>query len=715
MEKLPEVKREEVKEPIDNKSTVSNIITKPFKELSKLLTQNNEKENNKDIKSLSSASSGISYPSGIERINDVVEKDKVSLQNSKVLSYLDSINKGVKLIATNIGNFKLSESESKSSGDFIDNIISNGTDKLIDLVRGRNRERNTRRDRINPRERNRRSRVSNQRQNRGALGKLLSVFGLGNNTENLLDISNSILPIEEQTQIPSGRIEPRPRPTPNRREGGIVSKVLSTAKSGLGKVGNLLEGGGRLLGKAALPLAIATSLYDAGTSAFNDEEIKKSTGKETVSVGDRISAGVGGTLGGIASIGDTLLSLGGIDSDVGGFVKDITTSSLSKLIDVGTDVINNTFSSNTISMALDSAKETISTQFTSLSESLGTSFDSLLEISSSKISEISSSIIDKGTSILTSAKESLFSFADLTSTLSSNLLTKTESLLDNSKSFISESISTISKFSSDGLTKIIDSGKSLISSTSDSISSLFYSNERESRPSPLQQKTESEITNNSSSSFLSELISNSENLLNKIISSTSDNVKSSLSSSTITDLTNNINKKESITKNNSTESDKFSIEKINENTQPLISNNEILNKLANNEMVNTDIVNNKGGNNSSTNELTKFNSLNTQLLNNNENISKENQIKITEVPFDLIQKFLDSFQSKKAIDLNNEIAVYTANKVANATAIPIVVPTPAPNVIVNSGNDNDQRTLLKPSIDPSSIRDIMRGFSYSMI
>ena len=65
--------------------------------------------------------------------------------------------------------------------------------------------------------------------------------------------------------------------------------------------------------------------------------------------------------------------------------------------------------------------------------------------------------------------------------------------------------------------------------------------------------------------------------------------------------------------------------------------------------------------------------------------------------------------------MNNEIAVYTANKVANATAIPIVVPTPAPNVIVNSGNDNDQRTLLKPSIDPSSIRDIMRGFSYSMI
>lgn len=694
MEKLPEVKREEVKEPIDNKSTVSNIITKPFKELSKLLTQNNEKENNKDIKSLSSASSGISYPSGIERINDVVEKDKVSLQNSKVLSYLDSINKGVKLIATNIGNFKLSESESKSSGDFIDNIISNGTDKLIDLVRGRNRERNTRRDRINPRERNRRSRVSNQRQNRGALGKLLSVFGLGNNTENLLDISNSILPIEEQTQIPSGRIEPRPRPTPNRREGGIVSKVLSTAKSGLGKVGNLLEGGGRLLGKAALPLAIATSLYDAGTSAFNDEEIKKSTGKETVSVGDRISAGVGGTLGGIASIGDTLLSLGGIDSDVGGFVKDITTSSLSKLIDVGTDVINNTFSSNTISMALDSAKETISTQFTSLSESLGTSFDSLLEISSSKISEISSSIIDKGTSILTSAKESLFSFADLTSTLSSNLLTKTESLLDNSKSFISESISSVSKFSSDGLTKIINSGKSLISSTSDSISSLFSSKEKENNTSSIKQKTESEITNNSSSSFLSELINNSGNILNKILSSTSDSVKSLLTNSSVADNTNLIKQqKEILSKTNQIDSSKLSIEKNNEISQ---NNNEKLN-------------------NSATNDLTKFNSLNTQLLNNTETVSKETQIKLTEVPFDLIQKFLDSFQSKKAIDLNNEIAVHTANKVANATAVPIVIPSPPPNVIVNSGNDNDQRTLLKPSIDPSSIRDIMRGFSYSMI
>lgn len=694
MEKLPEVKREEVKEPVNNKISVSDVVVKPFKELSKLLTKNNEKENEKNVKNLSSASSGISYPSGIERINDAVEKDKVSLQNSKVLSYLDSIDKGVKLIATNLGNFKLSESESKSSGDFIDNFISNGTDKLIDLIGGRNRERNTRRGRINPRERNRRSRVSNQRQNRGTLGKILSVFGLGNNTENLLDISNSILPIEEQTPIPSGRIEPRPRPTPNRRDGGIVSKILSTAKSELGKVGNLLEGGERLLGKAALPLAIATSLYDAGTSAFNDEEIKKSTGKETVSVGDRISAGVGGTLGGIASIGDTLLSLGGIDSDMGGFVKDITTSSLSKLIDVGTDVINNTFSSDTISNALSSAKETISTQFTSLSDSLGTSFDSLLEISSSKISEISSSIIDKGTSILTSAKESLFSFADSTSTLSNNLLTKTESLLDNSKSFISESISSVSKFSSDGLTKIIDSGKSLISSTSDSISSLFSSKEKENNTSSIKQKTESEITNNNSSSFLKELINNSGNILNKILSSTSDSVKSLLTNSIVTNNTNLITQqKEILSKTNQIDSSKLSIEKNNEVSQ---NNNEKLN-------------------NSSTNELIKFNSLNTQLLNNNENISKENQIKLTEVPFDLIQKFLDSFQSNKASDLNNEIAVYTANKVANATAIPIVVPTPAPNVIVNSGNDNDQRTLLKPSIDPSSIRDIMRGFSYSMI
>lgn len=694
MEKLPEVKREEVKESVNNKTSISDVVVKPFKELSKLLTKNNEKENEKNVKNLSSASSGISYPSGIERINDAVEKDKVSLQNSKVLSYLDSIDKGVKLIATNLGNFKLSESESKSSGDFIDNFISNGTDKLIDLIGGRNRERNTRRGRINPRERNRRSRVSNQRQNRGTLGKILSVFGLGNNTENLLDISNSILPIEEQTPIPSGRIEPRPRPTPNRRDGGIVSKILSTAKSELGKVGNLLEGGGRLLGKAALPLAIATSLYDAGTSAFNDEEIKKSTGKETVSVGDRISAGVGGTLGGIASIGDTLLSLGGIDSDMGGFVKDITTSSLSKLIDVGTDVINNTFSSNTISMALDSAKETISTQFTSLSESLGTSFDSLLEISSSKISEISSSIIDKGTSILTSAKESLFSFADLTSTLSSNLLTKTESLLDNSKSFISESISSVSKFSSDGLTKIINSGKSLISSTSDSISSLFSSKEKENNTSSIKQKTESEITNNSSSSFLSELINNSGNILNKILSSTSDSVKSLLTNSSVADNTNLIKQqKEILSKTNQIDSSKLSIEKNNEISQ---NNNEKLN-------------------NSATNDLTKFNSLNTQLLNNTETVSKETQIKLTEVPFDLIQKFLDSFQSKKAIDLNNEIAVHTANKVANATAVPIVIPSPPPNVIVNSGNDNDQRTLLKPSIDPSSIRDIMRGFSYSMI
>ncbi|MCA9496600.1 MAG: hypothetical protein KC589_06655, partial [Nanoarchaeota archaeon] len=431
-----------------------------------------------------------------------------------------------------------------------------------------------------------------------------------------------------------------------------------------------------------------------GTSAFNDEEIKKSTGKETVSVGDRISAGVGGTLGGIASIGDTLLSLGGIDSDVGGFVKDITTSSLSKLIDVGTDVINNTFSSNTISMALDSAKETISTQFTSLSESLGTSFDSLLEISSSKISEISSSIIDKGTSILTSAKESLFSFADLTSTLSSNLLTKTESLLDNSKSFISESISSVSKFSSDGLTKIINSGKSLISSTSDSISSLFSSKEKENNTSSIKQKTESEITNNSSSSFLSELINNSGNILNKILSSTSDSVKSLLTNSSVADNTNLIKQqKEILSKTNQIDSSKLSIEKNNEISQ---NNNEKLN-------------------NSATNDLTKFNSLNTQLLNNTETVSKETQIKLTEVPFDLIQKFLDSFQSKKAIDLNNEIAVHTANKVANATAVPIVIPSPPPNVIVNSGNDNDQRTLLKPSIDPSSIRDIMRGFSYSMI
>ena len=63
---------------------MSDVITKPFKELSKLLTQNNEKKK-KCIKKFSSASSGISYPSGIERINDAVEKIKYHYKKSIIL------------------------------------------------------------------------------------------------------------------------------------------------------------------------------------------------------------------------------------------------------------------------------------------------------------------------------------------------------------------------------------------------------------------------------------------------------------------------------------------------------------------------------------------------------------------------------------------------------------------------------------------------------
>ncbi|MCA9497315.1 MAG: hypothetical protein KC589_10320, partial [Nanoarchaeota archaeon] len=214
---------------------------------------------------------------------------------------------------------------------------------------------------------------------------------------------------------------------------------------------------------------------------------------------------------------------------------------------------------------------------------------------------------------------------------------------------------------------------------------------------------ETTTTSLSKPSLLSELINNSDNVLEKIISTTSDHIQFLLTNTSSIDLQNNNISQDKLTEKNIINS---SNQLISEKQIETFKNN--INSNSNNKEISIKEL----GNNT---DLTRFNTLSTSLFNNKETLSTDNFIKLTEVPFDLIKKFLDSFQSNKASDLNNEIAVYTANKVANATAIPIVVPTPAPNVIVNSGNDNDQRTLLKPSIDPSSIRDIMRGFSYSMI
>jgi len=121
------------------------------------------------------------------------------------------------------------------------------------------------------------------------------------------------------------------------RGAGAVSEVAGTAARG----GGLLSKGASFLGKAALPAAALYALYKGGMASMDDESIQKATGKKDVSVTDRISAGAGGALGSVLGVGDSLLSMVGINTNMEESVKQGTTSGLSKAADWSKEKLTN--------------------------------------------------------------------------------------------------------------------------------------------------------------------------------------------------------------------------------------------------------------------------------------------------------------------------------------------------------------------------------------
>lgn len=102
------------------------------------------------------------------------------------------------------------------------------------------------------------------------------------------------------------------------KAGGLLSKA--------GGVGGLLKGGGRILGKAALPLAVAMSAFEFGKGFMNADSISGKK-KEDLSVGDKIQAGVSSVLEGLSfglvSVQDAFKFIDSAMSTVSTFFTDL--------------------------------------------------------------------------------------------------------------------------------------------------------------------------------------------------------------------------------------------------------------------------------------------------------------------------------------------------------------------------------------------------------
>lgn len=99
-------------------------------------------------------------------------------------------------------------------------------------------------------------------------------------------------------------------------EVSTAAKILPEA-SAIGAIAKA----GKVIPVVGQALQVAQAVYDAA----DDESIKKMSGKEDISVTDRISNVAGGVVGGFGSLVDLGLSAVGVEgTDIGGFVKETT-------------------------------------------------------------------------------------------------------------------------------------------------------------------------------------------------------------------------------------------------------------------------------------------------------------------------------------------------------------------------------------------------------
>jgi len=124
---------------------------------------------------------------------------------------------------------------------------------------------------------------------------------------------------------------------------GVVTVVTDLAGKIFGKLGGLFDDLGGVLGKIGefgklakgIPyigqiIAVAFGIFDFFNSFMNADEVLGKA-KEAITLWDRVSAGIGGFVGGIVGIADSILGLFDIETDMGGFVKEKVAGLLSNI------------------------------------------------------------------------------------------------------------------------------------------------------------------------------------------------------------------------------------------------------------------------------------------------------------------------------------------------------------------------------------------------
>lgn len=114
----------------------------------------------------------------------------------------------------------------------------------------------------------------------------------------------------------------------------FVSSFLGNLLGGKGKgaagaLMKLLKGGGKAIPVVGQVIAVAMAAFDFFDGFSNAADI---LGKEEVNLRDKISAGVGSLVGGIVGIADSLLGLFGVETDMGGYVKEKLSKGLSYVL-----------------------------------------------------------------------------------------------------------------------------------------------------------------------------------------------------------------------------------------------------------------------------------------------------------------------------------------------------------------------------------------------
>lgn len=132
---------------------------------------------------------------------------------------------------------------------------------------------------------------------------------------------------------------------------GVIVSITEFGKNVFGKITGIFDEMGGMLGKFSnlgkltkgIPIigqviAVVMGVFDFFSSFMNADEVLGKS-KEAITLWDKVSAGIGGFIGGIVGIADAILSVFGIDTDFGGFIKETVAKFLSDIPNLITERI----------------------------------------------------------------------------------------------------------------------------------------------------------------------------------------------------------------------------------------------------------------------------------------------------------------------------------------------------------------------------------------